>query len=406
MTRAASVLVIVLNVLAPARAEALRLTRLQEQAPVGLVELRGVAAGAFEPDFWKSESGPHLVPDVRHPLIQPLQGTFRNIYAPSIVPMNKGWRVFYGAWDGVPTGNDRIYSVETTDFITFSNRRTVIEHGPFQHVCNVSAIGLDDGAVAMMCTMFPDPKGLNKPGFFFAPDGKTWNGRSEPAAARPEDFIRLSGYPKFESADVNGMNVILRDGGKYRLYFNNFRDFGKTFRASSDDGRNYQFDQVVLRQRGMVNDVKIFHVGQNPHYLMGLHHNADSLMFSLSESGLRFPAARILLKNRDEADRYIVSVGWVVRGNELLGVMYGAGAKPSLDANRIFARWAHKRVLWINAAGARVKPKGALGPDRALFEITDSGRFELHGADAQRPVVLSPMIELHGRDVFQLSQGD
>src|SRR5687767_5631209 len=129
----------------------IRLIHLDDQAPEGMVEIRGVEAGVFDPGMWKA-GPPHLVPDVRHPLLEPREGAYRNIYAPSAVATAEGWRVFYGAWDGVGSGNDRIYSALTRDFLTFDDRRTVIEHGTFQHVCNVSAIGLQNGGFAMMCT--------------------------------------------------------------------------------------------------------------------------------------------------------------------------------------------------------------------------------------------------------------
>ncbi|MBW7940051.1 MAG: hypothetical protein H3C63_14975, partial [Candidatus Omnitrophica bacterium] len=77
------------------------------QGEFGTAEVMGVAAGVFDPAIW--EAGDlFILPDQRSPLIAPrLTGLFRNIYAPSIVETPTGWRVFYGAWDGVPTGTDR-----------------------------------------------------------------------------------------------------------------------------------------------------------------------------------------------------------------------------------------------------------------------------------------------------------
>ena len=136
------------------------------QAELGTVEIHGVSAGAFDPAIWRSGSL-NLVPDIRHPLLAPRQGgTFRNIYAPSPVEVPGGWRLFYGAWDGVPTGNDRIYSRITADFVDFGERRIEIEHGAFVHVCNVNAIRLPDDSFRMVCTAYPDASGRNKPAVF------------------------------------------------------------------------------------------------------------------------------------------------------------------------------------------------------------------------------------------------
>ena len=109
-------------------------------APAGFVEVTGVEAGEFNPLIWQAGTL-NFVPDLRSPLLAPRSGKFRNIYAPSAVETPGGYRLFYGAWDGVPTGNDRIYSA-TTDarFQDFSDRHIVIVPGSYIHVCNVNAL--------------------------------------------------------------------------------------------------------------------------------------------------------------------------------------------------------------------------------------------------------------------------
>jgi hypothetical protein len=52
----------------------------------------------------------------------------------------------------------------------------------------------------------------------------------------------------------------------------------------------------------------------------------------------------------------------------VLGFLYGAGDAPSLDRNRIFARWLQKKV-GIDGAEATQKTK-SLGPDRQLLPLT------------------------------------
>src|SRR5687767_3383095 len=124
------------------------------------VEFRGAAAGAFDPRHWADAARLHFVPDLRSPLLEPRDaGEFRNIYAPSVVRAGDGWHVYYGGWDGERTGNDRIYCVDADrDFFAIAHRRTVIEHGDFQHVCNVSVTRAANGrgrGFAMACTAFP-----------------------------------------------------------------------------------------------------------------------------------------------------------------------------------------------------------------------------------------------------------
>ncbi len=343
------------------------------------VEISGLGAGAFEPAK-REPSALHWVPDVRRPLIDPLPGKFRNIYAPSIVETPEGWRVFYGAWDGVPTGNDRIYSVTTRDFLDFADRHTVIEHGPFQHVCNVHATRLADGSFTLVCTALLRDTNLNKPVVFTSPDGMTWNGAKPPYVPSSKDLLALTGYPGWDSADVNGINVLLREGDAWRLYFGDYRNFGQVHRASSLSPRSppssatsapFAYEGPVLEGRLAVNDVrKIGGV-----FLMGLHMNRDRIWYSVSPDSRAFPEARELFASLDDAEKYIVAVGWVTRDDRLLGVLYGAGANPNLAANRIFTRWVQRRAVLVAADGTRIEALGARGPERQVFKIPGAGAF-------------------------------
>jgi len=361
------------------------------QAELGTVEIHGVKAGEFRPALW--ESGKlNLLPDVRSPLIEPRKrGVFRNIYAPSAVRLDDGWRVFYGAWDGVDSQNDRIYSLNTRDFLDFSDRQTIIEHGEFIHVCNVSAVRLPTGGYSLMCTACPDEGGLNKPAAFYSPDGLKWNGSPAPYPARKDDIISIDGYDKFRDADMNGMNVILYEDGAYRLYFGNFRDSGKVFRATSRDGKRFRFDGIALEPGNFVNDVKKLEADDGrTYYLMALHQNTDRLWYSISEDGMKFRPARELVRNMGEEDRYIVAVGWVTEDNKVLGFLYGAGAVPSLDRNRIWARWLQKKVVFVANDGTRYLPTAALGPDRQIIKVPKEGNieghFEVYAEDGTTPI--------------------
>lgn len=348
------------------------------QAELGTVEIHGLSAGDFNADLWTSGKL-NIVADVRHPMIAPRKsGMWRNIYAPAAVEVENGWRLFYGAWDGVHSGNDRIYSVETADFLDFDNRQIVIENGDFIHVCNVSAVRLPDGSYRLMCTAYPDGNGKNKPSTYVSPDGAAWNGSKAPYPAKMSDIISIEGYDHYKDADINGMNVILYEDGVFRLYFNAFTDFGKVYRATSTDGKNYKFDGKALDVRSVVNDVKKFTSGGKTWYLMGLHMNGDKLWYALSNDGMTFSPAQELIKNQDAADRYIVAIGWVTKGNRLLGFIYGAGEVGGLNRNRLFARWLQKKVEFVAEDGTRYQAKGALGPDRAIIEVPRDGQVKGH----------------------------
>ncbi len=99
----------------------------------------------------------------------------------------------------------------------------------------------------------------------------------EPYTVQAQDIVEIGGYA-YANADINGMNVMLREGGVYRLYFGDFNNPGGTFRATSTDGRHYAFDAKALTGPGFVNDVKKFRVGEASYYLMGLHENGAAFM--------------------------------------------------------------------------------------------------------------------------------
>jgi hypothetical protein len=372
-------------------AASLELALTTNVAPAGFVEVTGVEAGEFNPLIWQAGTL-HFVPDLRFPLLAPQSGKFRNIYAPSAVETPGGYRLFYGAWDGIPFGNDHIYST-TTDarFQDFSDRHMVIEPGSYVHLCNVNALRFDDGSFALFGTLYP-VSNLNKPAFFKSDTtGTNWNGLAgEPYTVQTRDIVEIGGYT-YTNADINGMNVMLRESGVYRLYFGDFHNPRGTFRATGTHGRHYDFDAKVFAGPGFVNDVKKFRVGGASYYLMGLHENGAHLWQTVSTNGAAFPASQMLLTNLAAADAFIVALGWVVRGpqespgRKLLGVLYGAGPVRSLDHNSIYARWLQKRVVFVANDGTRTPGTKALGPDRQLLALPDAGavtgRFEVYAED-------------------------
>jgi len=381
-------------------------------APTGYLEVTGVEAGEFNPLIWQHGTL-NFVPDLRSPLLAPRSGTFRNIYAPSAVATPGGYRLFYGAWDGVPTGNDRIYSAKTDlRFQDFVDRHAVIVPGSYTHVCNVNALGFDDGSFALFATLYP-VRDLNKPAFFKCDaTGTNWNGLSgEPYTVQARDVVDISGYA-YTNADINGMNVMLRESGVYRLYFGDFNQPGGTFRAMSTDGKHYTFEAKVLDGPGFVNDVKKFSVGGTTYYLMGLHQNGARLWQTVSTNGAAFSPAQMLLTHLDNADAYIVALGWVVRGQQdalgrkLLGVLYGAGPVSALNQNSIFARWLQRKVVFVTDNGTRYPGTKAIGPDRQLLPLPSAspvtGRFEVYAEDGVILVGASEPRTVRGGQTYQV----
>ncbi len=193
----------------------------------------------------------------------------------------------------------------------------------------------------------------------------------------------------YDTADMNGMNVLLHEDDKYRLYFGDFKARQHVYRASSDDGRRFTCDGTCLDAALAVNDVRKFVVDGRPVYLMGLHANTGRLWYALSDDGMKFEPQRELAASLGDADRYIVAVGWVSSGDRLLGFVYGAGAVPSLDRNRLFARWLQKKLVFTDRQGKPHTATGSLGPDRQVFRLPSGqieGRFEVFAEDGKTPL--------------------
>lgn len=394
----------------------------------GRVEVLGVEAGEFNPALWQAGTF-NLVPDARHPFLSPLAGTYRNIYAPSAVETPTGYQLFYGAWDGIPSPpKDRLYrGVADFDFLAVQDRKTIVLPGAFGHVCNVNALRFADGSYRMFGTVEYSP-GKNRPAFFWSDaTGTNWNGTlGEPYTVQAVDFISITGYTnasgadKFPTSDINGINVMLHEDGVYRLYFADFMDSPgngglgfKVYRATSGNGKHYTYDGVALNQdHRLANDVKKFRRDGVDWYLMGLHFNGANLWYSLSTNGASFPTSSTLLGYLNAADRYIVALGWVVRGEEgqpgrrLTGVLYGAGPDTYLDKNKIFARWLQKKVVFVAADGARYTGTNSLGPNRQLLSLPGTnaiaGHVEVYAEDGVTLLGRSYPLSLRTGQRYQL----
>ena len=213
------------------------------QVNAGTIEIQGLSAEDFNPTYWQRNTM-NWVPDVREPMISSLTTSpYQNIYSPFAVEQSGGWRMFYGGWDGSNTPNDRIYSVITSDFLTFSNRTLVIDNGALQHVNDVNVQQLSDGSLHMMCTG-ATYDGRNWPTYFSSPDGVVWNGTPEPYQAQVSDVATIQGYSDYQAGGFNAGNVLFHETSNWVLYF--FDNFGATAQIYRATGSTPQVVQYAL----------------------------------------------------------------------------------------------------------------------------------------------------------------
>jgi hypothetical protein len=349
------------------------------QVAAGTIEVQGISAGAFNPTYWVGNTL-NWVPDVRVPMFAALTTSpNQNIYAPWALEQPAGWRMFYGGWDGTATPNDRVYSVTTSDFLSFDNRTLVIDHGAFEHVNNVNVQELPDGSLHMMCTAGAYDQ-LNWPAYFSSPDGLTWNGSPAPYQAQLGDIVDIQGYSDYPYGGFNAGNVLFRDNNAWTFYFyDNNNPNGGIHRATGSSPQTVQFQGIALATGHDPNDVKKFVVGGQTRYLMGLMSNAAQVWYSLSNDGATFQPEQTLFSHLSSQDTSMVSVNFVISGSRLLGVLYGANAgtpDSQLASNQIFSRWLQKRVLITDSAGVQYSAQGGYGPDRQWFQAPASGSLE------------------------------
>jgi hypothetical protein len=388
--------------------EIAQLQQVQGSVPAGTVEIQGLSAGSFNPAYWQRNTL-NWVPDVRLPMLAPqTTSPYQNIYAPWALEIPAGWRMFYGGWDGSDTQNDRVYSVTTSDFLTFDNRALVIDHGAFIHVNNVNVQRVGDGSLHMICTAYPDQNNLDKPAYFSSPDGITWNGSPQPYQAQLSDIASIEGYSNFQTGEFNGANVLLWDGSTWTLYFSNWNDQGPNgamYRAMTDSPPSFVLQGLAMNTTYGIQDVSIFQGGGQSWYVAGFSDNASSLWYSLSHDGIHFGATETLFSSLSTSqDRYIVSLGFVTSGNQLLGIVYGAGSDPALDENRIFGRWLQNKLVITDSAGTEHAVQGAFGPDRQWLQIsggTLQGTISVYSGDGLTPLAAGP-VSLGAGTAYQL----
>lgn len=362
----------------------------------GYSEVRNIGSGSFDPDKLANWNY-----DVRNPILAAVPGGHSNVYAPYIVENGDRWNVYYGGWDGTNDGHDRI-SLTTIDddFLEFSNRVVNIERGEMNHVNNESVIRRSDGKWHMLYTTLPQNSAINKPCYSVSDDGIHWT----PGEGNANYQVKMEGYPNWPLADVNGSNVPYFENGKYHFYFNDFNylNSGNAFAvhyATSDDLINFKYSKDVLEEEMVAQDVRRFESGGKPSYLMVLHRNGNELRYAVGTSPANFTPSKNLLTNQNAADRYIVAAGWVTKNNRLYGVLYGAGAVPTLDRNAINAKWLQKKVIFETdlskeQLGGTAK---AYGPNRlqiSMNKAIHTGKFLVYDTDGTTLLYTSPKLTI------------
>ena len=354
------------------------------QVAASTIEIQGLSAGNFNPDYWQKNTL-NWVPDVRVPMLAPQPGPFQNIYSPWPLEQVNGWRMFYGGWDGTATSNDRVYSVTTSDFLSFNDHQLVIDHGDFLHVNNVNVTQLPDGSMHMICTIALTQTSNDKPAYFFSPDGVIWNGSPEPYSAQLSDVVSIPNDPLYAGYDYNGGNVLFRENGSWTLYYSVgiYGGIGKVYRATSVFPPVFQAQGVALATLHYANDVKKFQVGGKNWYLMALYVewatniSPPTLSYSLSNDGVTFEPEHALFGGAFPLDQYPITPAFLTRGDQILGVLYGADPNTTdFPDAQIFARWLQKKVVITDSSGVQYITQSAYGPDRQWFPSPASGFLE------------------------------
>jgi hypothetical protein len=344
----------------------------------GTIELQGLSAGTFTPAYWQKNML-NWVPDVREPMFTALTTSpYQNIYAPWPLEQPGGWRLFYGGWDGSDTPNDRVYSATTADFLTFTNRQLVIDHGAFLHVNNVNVHQIPDGSLHMVCTGGAYDEITNWPTYFSSPDGITWNGSPQPYQAQLTDIVVIQGYSDYSAGGFNGGNVLFWDNAWALYFYDNFNN-DHIFRATGASPNTVQLQGQALASGADPNGVYKFTVGTQSWFLMTLMSNAPQLWYSMSSDGITFGPMQNLFYNLSAQDSSIDSLSFVTSGSRILGVLYGANTGTpdnQLSDNEIYARWLQRKVVITDSSGAQYFAQGSYGPDRQWFQAPASGTLE------------------------------
>jgi len=345
--------------------------------------------------------------DVRGVVLAPKAGGLGNIYAPMAVNTGgSNWNVYFGGWDGTNDQSDRL-SMTTTgdDFKTFGAHKLIVDKGSFIHVNNDCTVRVSATDWRMMSTCYGPPAGnLNKPCYATSTDGVNWT----PNAGNGAYLINIAGYAGFASADINGSNVIYKHtDGVWHLYFRDFHDpTPEIHHATSTDFVNFSYVGTATSENVMINDLRAFEYGGTRYYVGAYHVNSQRLWTSISTDLNKFPPLQVAFEHFDAGDNYMVAAGLVQDGARIHGMLYGASSVPSLDQNRIFARWLQKKVIFQNADVRWGDIELGYGPDNvrlimAAGQRVETGRFYVYDTDGASLLYASPPVTMRAGDVWK-----
>jgi hypothetical protein len=366
----------------------------------GANQIQGVGANAFNPNRLS-----HWDYDDRGVVISPNSGTLRNIYAPQAVNTGNGsWNVYFGGWDGSSAGYDQISMTTTADnFNSFSAHSLVIGNGSYIHCNNDSTLKLGANNWRMAYTTYPNGT-TNKPAYATSTDGIHWT----PSSGSSAYLLKMSGYSNWTNADVNGGNTLYFDSsGVWHLYFIDFSSAspGGVLHATSLDGVNFTYQGQALSNGVVPQELKAFTYNGTKYYVGAYHANSQYVWTTVSTNLTNLGPLIQSFTNQGSADQYIVASGLVQDGTRIYGMLYGAGAVPTLDQNRIFAAWLQKKVIFQNSYVRWGDIEHGFGPTNirlflAAGDNVETGKFYVYDSDGTTLLYTSPTVTMRAGDIW------
>jgi hypothetical protein len=139
---------------------------------------------------------------------------------------------------------------------------------------------------------------------------------------------------------------------------------------------------------------------------MGLHTNIEHVWYSLSNDGVQFSQEHTMFGSDYASDLFLITLGFVTRNNQVLGVLYGGNTEGAFQAqDAIFGRWLQKKVAITDSSGVTYAAQVGFGPDRQWFKAPPSGTITgtvtVHADDGVTPLA-SGSVNVTAGKAYQL----